>query len=71
MVRCAKGLLNGPCGGSVEGRCEVDPDTLCAWQLIIDRLTALDQLDNLEEIEPPKDWSKSVSGGPRKIIIEG
>ena len=70
LVRCAKSLMNGPCGGSVEGKCEIDPDTPCAWQLIIDRLAALGQLDKLEEIEPPKDWSASHSGGPRKIIIE-
>jgi len=70
VVRCAKGLLNGPCGGSVDGKCEIDPDTPCAWQLIIDRLDALGQLDKLEEIEPPKDWGVSHSGGPRKIIIE-
>jgi len=70
IVRCAKGLLNGPCGGSVEGKCEIDPDTPCAWQLIIDRLTALGQLDQLEEIEAPKDWGTSHSGGPRKINIE-
>ncbi len=70
LVRCAKGLLNGPCGGSVEGRCEIDPDVPCAWQLIIDRLAALGQLDQLEEIEPPKDWSTSLSGGPRKITVE-
>ena len=70
LVRCAKGLLNGPCGGSVEGKCEIDPDTPCAWQLIIDRLAALGQLDQLEEIEPVKDWGTSHSGGPRRIIIE-
>ena len=70
VVRCAKSLLNGPCGGSVEGRCEIDPDTPCAWQLIIDRLAALGQLEQLEEIEPPKDWGTSRSGGPRSIIIE-
>jgi hypothetical protein len=69
LVRCAKSLLNGPCGGSVEGKCEVDPDIPCAWQLIIDRLTALGQLDKLEKIEPPRDWGTSHSGGPRKIII--
>ena len=70
LVRCAKSLLNGPCGGSVEGKCEVDPDIPCAWQLIIDRLAALGQLDKLKEIEPPQDWGTSHSGGPRKIIIE-
>jgi len=70
LVRCAKSLLNGPCGGSVEGKCEIDPDTPCAWQLIYDRLAALGQLDKLEEIEPIKDWSTSQSGGPRKINVE-
>ncbi len=70
LVRCAKGLLNGPCGGSVEGRCEVSPDIACAWQLIYDRLAALGRLDELEEIEPVKDWSTSLSGGPRQITIE-
>jgi len=69
VVRCAKGLMHGPCGGSVEGKCEIDPDTPCAWQLIIDRLAALGQLDKLEEIEPPKDWGVSHSGGPRRITI--
>ena len=70
LVRCAKSLLNGPCGGSVGGKCEIDPDIPCAWQLIYDRLAALGQLDKLEEIEPVKDWSTSHSGGPRKITIE-
>jgi hypothetical protein len=70
LVRCAKSLLNGPCGGSEGGKCEVDPNTPCAWQLIYDRLVAVGQLDKLEEIEPVKDWSTSHSGGPRKINIE-
>jgi len=69
LVRCAKSLLNGPCGGSVEGKCEIDPDIPCAWQLIIDRLAAQGQLDKLEEIESPRDWGTSHSGGPRKITI--
>jgi len=70
LVRCAKGLLNGPCGGSVGGMCEISPDTPCAWQLIIDRLAALGQLDELEEIQPVRDWSTSHAGGPRKITLE-
>ena len=70
LVRCAKSLLNGPCGGSVAGKCEISPDTPCAWQMIYDRLAALGQLDKLEEIVPPRDWSTSYAGGPRKITIE-
>ena len=70
LVRCAKSLLNGPCGGSVKGNCEVDPKIPCAWQLIIDRLAAKGELEKLEEIESPRDWSTSHSGGPRRVIIE-
>jgi ferredoxin len=70
IARCAKQLLNGPCGGSQNGKCEVNPDLDCAWQLIYDRLKALGQLDLLLEITPPKDWSTSRDGGPRKMIRE-
>ena len=70
LVRCAKSLLNGPCGGSAGGNCEISPDVPCAWQMIIDRLEALGQLDELEAIAPPRDWSTSHSGGPRKITLE-
>jgi ferredoxin len=69
LVRCAKSLLNGPCGGSVKGKCEISPDIPCAWQMIYDRLAALGQLDKLEEIVPIRDWSTSREGGPRRIII--
>ncbi|MFC2059899.1 methylenetetrahydrofolate reductase C-terminal domain-containing protein [Chloroflexota bacterium] len=69
LVRCAKGLQNGPCGGSVDGKCEIDPDISCAWQLIYDRMADMGQLDKLEEIEPVKDWSTSRYGGPRQINI--
>jgi ferredoxin len=69
LVRCAKSLLNGPCGGSVNGKCEISPDIPCAWQLIYDRLEALGQLDKLEEIVSPRDWSTSSSGGPRRITL--
>ena len=70
LVRCAKSLLNGPCGGSVDGKCEIDAETPCAWQLIYDRLAAQGELDWLEEITPIKDWSISQSGGPRRIKVE-
>jgi len=70
IVRCSKSLLNGPCGGSQDGKCEVDPEVDCAWQLIYDRLKTLGKLDKLVEILPPKDWSTGRDGGPRKIIRE-
>ncbi len=65
IARCAKGLLNGPCGGSEGGKCEINPDLPCAWHLIIERLSKLGRLDDLEEVIPPKDWSVSPTGGPR------
>ena len=70
VTRCAKHMLNGPCGGSREDRCEVRPDRPCAWQLIYQRLKNIGQLDRLNQIEPPKQWSASLSGGPRVIIRE-
>ena len=70
LVRCAKSLLNGPCGGSVEGKCEVSPDISCAWQMIIDRLQGFGQLEILEEVVPPHDWSTSQAGGPRITTIQ-
>jgi ferredoxin len=70
VTRCAKHMLNGPCGGSREDRCEVRPDRPCAWQLIYQRLKNIGQLDRLNQVELPKEWSASLSGGPRVIIRE-
>lgn len=68
IARCAKQLLNGPCGGSQNGQCEINPEVPCAWQLIWERVSELGMLDRLMEVQPPKDWSKSRDGGPRRII---
>lgn len=70
IARCSKTLLNGPCGGSQNGKCEINPETDCAWQLIYDRLKALGRLDWMLDIEPAKDWSTSRDGGPRQIVRE-
>lgn len=70
IARCAKSLLNGPCGGSQRGKCEVNPETDCAWQLIYDRMIARGQLDKLMEVKPAKNWRTSRDGGQRKIVRE-
>ena len=70
ISRCAKRLLNGPCGGSTKGKCEINKDLDCAWQLIIDRLKELDRFDEYEQIMPIKDWSTERAGGPRKVVRE-
>jgi len=68
IARCSKSLLNGPCGGSEDGHCEIDPDIPCAWQLIYDRLKSMDKLVLLLDVRPPKNWRTSRDGGPRKIV---
>jgi ferredoxin len=68
IARCSKSLLNGPCGGSEAGHCEINPDVPCAWQLIYDRMSSMGKLDLLLELQPPKNWRTSRDGGPRKIV---
>jgi Methylene-tetrahydrofolate reductase C terminal len=64
VARCSKHLLNGPCGGSQGGKCEVDPNIPCVWQQIIDHLAKLGRLDKLERLVTPKNWSVSLISGP-------
>jgi len=70
ISRCAKRVMNGPCGGSSKGKCEINKELDCAWQLIIDRLRDLGRLDDYEIVAPIKDWSTERSGGPRKVVRE-
>ena len=70
VSRCAKRLFNGPCGGSTDGHCEIHKHVICGWQLIVDRLTKLDKLDDYEILLPIKDWSTERAGGPRKVVRE-
>jgi hypothetical protein len=64
IARCSKHLLNGPCGGSQGGKCEVDPSIPCVWQQIVDHLAKLGRLDKLERLVTPKNWSVSLISGP-------
>ena len=68
VTRCAKTLLNGPCGGSENGKCEVDPERDCAWVLIYNRMSALGELDRLRRFVAAKDYSKAAK--PRKLYIK-
>jgi len=65
IARCAKNLLNGPCGGSQGGRCEVRKDMPCVWHMIIERLKERGELERLLEITPPKDWRPAGGDGLR------
>jgi hypothetical protein len=70
VARCSKSLMNGPCGGSNHGNCEISDGVPCGWQLIVDRLEQLGQLDQYEEILEAPDWSTGRDGGPRKVHRE-
>ena len=63
IARCAKSLLNGPCGGSQHGKCEIDHEKDCAWDLIIKRLEKLGRLSVLDEIRPPRNFGEVVRPG--------
>jgi ferredoxin len=71
VARCAKQLLNGPCGGSQDGNCEINKDVPCVWQQIYDRLKAIGQLSRMEQFIPAKKWGReSRDSGPRTIVRE-
>jgi hypothetical protein len=66
ITACTKSLINGPCGGARNGRCEHQPDVRpCGWELIYERLKKLNRLDKLREIHTPKDYAK---GEPPKAL---
>lgn len=66
MTICPKNLLNGPCGGTNHGKCEVDDEKDCAWTLIYKRLEKLGRLDDFKVIQPPKDYSPMAK--PAKYV---
>ncbi len=69
VTRCPKGQLNGPCGGSDKGKCEVDPDKDCVWALIYERLEKVGDKAEIEaRIAEPKDYEKSTT--PREYVFE-
>jgi ferredoxin len=60
ITSCAKELLNGPCGGSQDGKCEIDPEKDCGWFKIYERLEKLGRLENLQKIYSPRDHNKMI-----------
>ncbi len=70
VTSCHKGLVNGPCGGTNNGKCEVDENKDCAWTLIYNRLQELDKLDLMRRLQPPKNYNVEPQPG-RFILPEG
>jgi len=68
ITRCSKGLLNGPCGGSSEGKCEVDRERDCGWALIYEELNKRGKLNKMKAIQSVKDYSKIMR--PRTLTLQ-
>jgi hypothetical protein len=67
VTACPKGILNGPCGGTKDGKCEVSPDIECAWVRIYDRMAKIGQTEKFKStVLPAKNWSASIK--PRKLV---
>ena len=66
ITRCAKGLFNGPCGGTNKGNCEVSNEIPCAWQDIYNRLKAQNRLDDIKKIKPAMQWQNQT----RRMIVQ-
>ena len=67
VTRCPKGLVDGPCGGTDKGKCEVDKDRDCVWTLIYKALSEKKRLHLMKEIHAPKDYSRMSK--PRKLAL--
>lgn len=68
VTTCSKGLLNGPCGGMNNGKCELDPERDCGWVKIYERCEELGQLETIAEIFPPKNFSKGTK--PQTLMVK-
>jgi len=66
ITRCPKNTLNGPCGGSENGKCEVNQENDCAWALIEERLKQINKVEQISEFQPVKDWTSAIK--PRKVL---
>ncbi len=71
VARCAKSLMNGPCGGTrKDGKCELNEENDCIWNLIVERAESRGELDSISKVQKPKSWSNGRHGGPKKVIDE-
>ena len=70
IARCSKSLLNGPCGGSAQGKCEISKEVDCIWDLIVTKKMDQGRLEEVTKQKPVKDWRTARDGGPRKSVRE-
>ena len=67
VTSCHKGLVNGPCGGTNHGKCEIDVDKDCVWTLIYNRLRELDRLDAMRKYQKPRNHQGEPKPGKFKL----
>jgi ferredoxin len=70
IARCSKSLLNGPCGGSADGKCEISKEVDCIWDIIVKKKMDEGRLEDITSRKPVKDWRTARDGGPRKSVRE-
>jgi hypothetical protein len=68
ITRCAKSLFNGPCGGTNQGMCEINPDIPCVWYQIYERLKEQNRLQDMLKIEPSMEWRNQTQ---RTVVQTG
>ena len=67
IARCSKSLINGACGGTNDGKCEIHDDMDCAWHLIYKRLKETGRLDELRKMRPARNWKLDRGDGVRRL----
>lgn len=67
VTNCHKGLVNGPCGGTNHGKCEIGGDKDCVWTLIYNRLKELGTIDAMKKYQRPRNYQKEPK--PGKILL--
>ncbi len=70
IARCSKSLMNGPCGGSSHGACEISPDTVCIWDRIVRKKMEMGRVNDLMGVAQAKNWRTAWHGGPRRRVRE-
>jgi len=70
VTSCHKGLVNGPCGGTNNGKCEIDNEKECAWTLIYNRLNELNRLDSMRKLQKPRNHQGELTPGKWRLELE-
>ncbi len=68
VTMCAKGLFNGPCGGTNKGSCEISNEQPCAWFMIYERLKGQNRLDSIKKLNAVRGWNDQI---PRNLVQPG